>query len=77
MTTGVPQYELETKKVIWDNKHGERIEVGPDGDGLDLVEIRSYDAAGKLEREISFRPDQAHLVWRALGELGYDVRKIP
>ena len=35
---------VEYPLVIWNDKEGSRIEVGPDRDGCNLVEIRSYVA---------------------------------
>lgn len=34
-------HTLEARFEIWNDSSGERIEVGEDRDGLDLVEIRS------------------------------------
>ena len=31
---------------IWNDKNGDRIEVGPDRDGLELIEIRQYTDDG-------------------------------
>lgn len=52
---------LTTEKhfKIWDDKKGTRIEVGPDRDGLDLVEIRSFDSDGKNETSLILTPEEA------------------
>lgn len=34
---------------IWNDKTGYNIYVGPDSDGLDLVEITTKDASGRVE----------------------------
>lgn len=35
-------WETETVHEIWNNSTGEHYKIGPDRDGLDLVEVRSY-----------------------------------
>lgn len=32
-------YEIEVVRKVFDNEHGEHVKVGPDCDGLGLVEI--------------------------------------
>jgi len=59
-------YELETVREIWDNKTGGRFEVGPDRDGLDLVEIRGKDSRDIIEQRIVMQPEEAKLVAEAL-----------
>ena len=61
-----PKYSIETVIQIWNDKTGERVEVGPDRDGLDLVQIRSYADNGTLERDITFTQEQAKLVAEAI-----------
>ncbi len=63
-------FELETMYEIWDNDGGEMIEVGPDRDGLNLVEVRLVDIH-KTDQErflarITMHPDQAEAVAKAL-----------
>jgi hypothetical protein len=60
---------METLIQVWDDKHGCRVEVGPDRDGLDLVEIRSYADDGKLHTSIAMQPEQALLVAKAIFQL--------
>ena len=57
---------LETKHEIWNADHGTRIEVGPDRDGLDRVEIRCVDEKGKIGERITMEKAQAALVAQAL-----------
>ena len=60
-------FELETVKEIWDNRHGDHIEVGKDRDGLDLIEIRAYTSGNtKAYTQITLEPVQAKLVAIAL-----------
>lgn len=47
---------------MWDDQHGERVEVGSDRDGLDLVELSSYTDDGKLTTSITMQPEQARMV---------------
>lgn len=52
---------------IWDDTNGECIEVGPDRDGLDMVEIRLRDArSGKIESRVSFSEHNVFLLIEAL-----------
>lgn len=61
------KYSLETVRQVWNDKQGDRIEVGPDTDGLDLVSIRHKDDDSKTTSEITMPPEQALLVYEALG----------
>lgn len=45
---------LETVYQIWNDKTGDRIELGPDRDGLGLMEIRSYASDGKVTQCVTF-----------------------
>lgn len=47
------KYSLEPRYEIWDDENGDRIEVGNDRDGLDLVEIRAVDEKGKVTQSIT------------------------
>lgn len=60
-------YTLERMFEVWDDGSGSCIEIGPDRDGLDLVEIRQTDA-GKVEARITLTKEQAALVAKALAE---------
>lgn len=55
-------YSVEVVRQIWDDADGERYDVGPDRDGLDMVELRYYDTEGKRLAELSFPAEQARLV---------------
>ena len=63
------EYSLETMFQIWNDKHGERIEVRPDRDGLNLVEVVSFDGTGKEEVRMTFTQSQANLVATAMKNL--------
>lgn len=62
-------YSLETCKEIWNDKTGEHFEIGPDRDGLDLIEIRFVDSQGQICDRLSFTKDAAGLLCDALAEL--------
>jgi len=66
MTANTNTFSLETMYRVWDDKTGDRVEVGPDSDGLDLLEIRSYTNDGKLEVSILLKPEMAPLVADAI-----------
>lgn len=61
-------YSVERVYQIWDDQHGERVEVRSDRDALDLVEVRSYDSEGKCERDMTFTREQARLLAKVLVE---------
>ena len=64
-------YSTERVNQIWNDDHGERIEVGPDSDSLDLCEVRSVSDDGVIGARIVMQPEQAVLVAKAILEL-YD-----
>lgn len=59
------KYELEKMYEIWDER-GEHLEIGPDRDGLNLIEIRVRDADNKITNRIELEQDQAKLLIAAL-----------
>lgn len=59
------QFSMETLYEIWNDKHGDKIEVGPDRNSLDLVEIRQIEG-GKIHTRISMPREQAGLVAEAI-----------
>lgn len=61
------RYEIEKGYKIWDNQHGERVEIGPDGDGLNLVEIRYVNGEGTIIQRITMPYEMADKVHRAFG----------
>lgn len=62
------KFSVEKMVQIWNDSTGERVEVGPDRDGLDMIEIRSVTSDGKVEARISFPKDLALLVGAAFME---------
>lgn len=60
------RYTLELCRQVWDDKHGERIEVSEDADGLDLVELVQVSAEGVRSNHFTIPPEQALLVAEAM-----------
>jgi hypothetical protein len=61
-------YSMESVTYIYNDETGDKVYVGPDGDGLGLVEIRS-SAYERVEARIAFTPEQAVLVAKAILDL--------
>ncbi len=60
-------HTFETVYEIWNDDTGERISVGPDRDGLDLIEIRMHDTnKGEVHTQLSFTKPQARMLVKAL-----------
>ena len=62
-------YEIETIKQIWHNQDGWRIEIGPDPDGLDCVEIKERNENNKILGIIRVEKECALLIARAINDL--------
>jgi hypothetical protein len=57
---------VETKREVWEDvESGYHWRVGPDGDGLDFVEI-AYIEAGEVHTALTMRPDVARKVAECL-----------
>lgn len=69
-------YTKETVRQVWDDQNGDRIEVGPDRDGLGLVEIRYVDPDGKCGNSVSMTVEQARLVQEAFAEYLETFRQV-
>jgi hypothetical protein len=63
------EYTLETVHQIWNDKSGTRIEIGPDRDGLDLIEIRSYTDDGKIGQSVTFTEKEFRLLSVAIDRM--------
>jgi hypothetical protein len=68
-------YSLETFQRIYNDQHGDYIQIGPDADALGLVEIRSYTRDGKLETSMVFAPEQITLLCQALAKAASELEK--
>jgi hypothetical protein len=62
-------HSLEVVFQIWDEKTGEREEVGPDRDGLDLTEIRQYTDDGQCTQRITLPKEAVYLLNDALNRI--------
>jgi hypothetical protein len=61
------KYKMETMREIWPEEgDGEHIEVGPDTDGLQCVEIRQKEPDNKISSRITFSAEAARVVAHAL-----------
>lgn len=58
---------------VYDDATGESVYIGPDGDGLDCVEIRALDEKGNIynngNARVTMQPEQAILVAKAILKL--------
>ncbi len=70
-----PTYTLETLHRIYNDKTGEYLQIGPDGDGVDMVDIRSIDPQGKEFSRVTIPLEMARLVGSAL--LSYNPPTSP
>jgi hypothetical protein len=62
------RYSVETVFQIWNDRSGERIELGPDRDGLDLFEIRSVTDDGKTTNCVTLTREQLELLETVIGK---------
>ena len=56
---------MECVFEIWNDDNGERLEIGPDRDGLDLAEIRCRTPEGKIHSAVTMTMEQVPLVIEA------------
>lgn len=72
------RFTVENVRRIYDDTTGDYVEVKPDADGLDLVEIRSMNGNEKEEYgRLTLLPDQARLVAKALNLLANELDPQP
>ncbi len=63
------RFSVEEVVQIWDNENdGERIEFGPDRDGLGLVEIRCVNSDGSRHSSFTMVEEQAAILGKKLLE---------
>ena len=71
------RYSVDVVRRVWDDKTGELFEVGPDSDGLNLVQI-AYKAEGcKVVNHMVFTPEQARFIAAAMVSCAYDLEGPP
>lgn len=58
-------YTLETSYRIWNDCTGESIWVGPDADGLEMIEIRSLDEQGTVLVDFVLTKEVARMLMQA------------
>lgn len=66
-------YTMELIRKVWNDKDGYSVEVGPDSDGLDLVEVRCRDDQGKISNRFAMTAEQAKLVAEAIKECASEL----
>jgi hypothetical protein len=59
-------WETEVLHQVWNNESGDRFEVGPDRDGLDLIEIRSYTDKGECDARMTMPSEVATKIAQAI-----------
>lgn len=60
------KYTLENRYKVWNDETGESLEVCPDGDGLDLTEIRSITDDGQIGERVTVTREALPLLIEAL-----------
>jgi hypothetical protein len=62
---------LSIEKIarVYDDDHGHYWQVGPDGDGLDLVELRSVGSDGKVVERLTLPTEVAAMICPLIIEL--------
>jgi hypothetical protein len=73
------KFSTEVVRKVYDDEDGVYIQVGPDGDGLDLVELRVSDEESKKyygDVRITLYPAQARLLADALLACADEMEKI-
>lgn len=61
-----PMFSLETHFEIWNDVTGSCIKIGPDRDGLDLIEMSQIAHDGQIAATITITKEQASLLIEAL-----------
>lgn len=60
------KYSVEIVHKIWNDDGGEHVSVGPDRDGLGMVEIIDVASGGEMGPSLSFPPELARLIAQAM-----------
>lgn len=68
----VKQYEIETTRRVYDNTNGGYISIGPDSDGLGLLEIKGGDEFGGT---LIVCADMAKKLAEAIALAAYDLER--
>jgi hypothetical protein len=72
-------YTIESIKRVYDDDCGEYVQVSPDADGLNCVEIRQYNSKGNIcgdgQARITMAPAMAEKLAEALQAYLDDLKK--
>ena len=60
------KYTVDHVIKVWDDQNGTHVYVGPDGDGLELAELRYVDEDGKIGDRIALPKEMMVEVARAV-----------
>ena len=73
------KFSTEVVRRVFDDAHGVFIEVGPDSDGLSLVEIRTSGKSAEFfgELRLVLQPEMARLLADALEAAADDAGRLP
>jgi hypothetical protein len=66
-------YTIERVIKVYDDGSGEYVYIGPDADGLDMVELRACGEGGRITSRMAMTKEQALLVAKAINELYGDI----
>lgn len=67
---------VETFRQVWDDEHGVCIQVGPSGDGLDLIRVHTPDAKSKEwfgAIDFTLTPEMAKALVRVLTHCSSEI----
>ena len=59
------KYTVDHVIKVWDDESGDHVYVGPDGDGLELAELRLVTSDGKIDARFSLPKEMMVEVARA------------
>ncbi len=71
------RYSVDHSIKIWDDKRGDHIYVGPDRDGLGLLEIHRVLADGTSEGHLILTKEEAFLVATAMQDMAMKLLAPP
>lgn len=60
------KFTVEKVMKIWDDKVGEYLQIGPDGDGLGLLDLQYVDVTGKINSRIVLPREMLLVVARVI-----------
>jgi aminopeptidase N len=62
-------YSLEHHMRVYDDMTGDYVEIRPDADGLNLIEINGFDSGGMKTSGLTVFPEAARLIAQALTQV--------